>query len=127
MKTIKPIIAACLFAALAAPVMAQNAMPRVDQRQANQERRIEQGEKSGALTDREASRMERGQAHVERMESRAEADGKVTAGERARLRQAENVESRRINQEKHDGQHDFNHDGRNDRSERRAARRAGRL
>jgi len=122
MKTIKPIIAACLFAALAAPVMAQNAMPRVDQRQANQERRIEQGEKSGALTDREAARMERGQERMGRMENRMEADGKVTPRERARMDQAQDRQSRRIAEQKHDRQHDFNNDGRNDNQGRRVGR-----
>jgi len=125
MKTLKPFIAACLFATLSAPLLAQTAMPRVEQRQANQERRIEQGERSGALTNREATRLERGQAHVERMENRAAADGKVTPRERARLDQAQDRENRRIAEQKRDRQHDLNHDGHNDNQGRRVGRWEG--
>jgi hypothetical protein len=53
------------------------------------------------------------------MESRAKADGVVTRGERARLHQAQDVQSRRIYNQKHDRQHDFNHNGRVDRPHRR--------
>ncbi len=43
-------------ALIAIPAAAQTqSTPRVDQRQANQERRIERGEKSGALNDKEAA------------------------------------------------------------------------
>ncbi|MBK7051851.1 MAG: hypothetical protein IPH54_14515 [Rhodoferax sp.] len=35
------------------------ATPRLDQRQANQEKRIEQGVASGQLTEKEAARMEK--------------------------------------------------------------------
>lgn len=97
---------------------AQNAMPGVDQRQLNQERRIEQGVASGSLTPREAARLERGQAHVERMETRAQADGTVTRAERQRIEHAQDVQSRQIYREKHDRQHDFNHDGQRDRPAR---------
>jgi hypothetical protein len=117
MKSIKAVfaVAACL------PVLAfaQANTPRVDQRQANQEQRIDQGVASGSLTRREANRLERGQQHVENMESRAKADGVVTKGERARLHQAQNVESRRIAAQKHDRQHDYNHNGVVDRPRRR--------
>lgn len=128
MKKQNALLSTLLFAALASPLLAQaqNVMPRVDQREVNQERRIDQGVQSGALTGKEAAKLERGQTHVENMENRAQADGKVTARERMRMDHAQDVQSRRIAREKQDGQHDFNHDGLNDRSERRAARRAGR-
>jgi hypothetical protein len=89
--------------------------PRVDQRQANQEQRIQQGVQSGSLTQKEAAKLEKGQDHVQKMEDKAKADGKVTPKERARLQHAENVQSRSIAREKHDRQHDLNHDGRKDR------------
>ena len=96
---------ATLAAALAAPAFAQTAStPRIDQRQANQERRIEQGVNSGQLNQREAARLEKGQARVQKMESRAAADGKVTARERARIERAQDRQSRRIHREKHDKQ-----------------------
>ena len=92
-------------AVLALPAGAQTqSTPRIDQRQANQERRIEQGEKSGALTAREAARLEKDQAHIQKMENKALADGKVTGKERARMEKAQDRESRRIYRQKHDKQ-----------------------
>jgi hypothetical protein len=113
MKTIKTV--AFLAVALPALAFAQANTPRVDQRQANQEQRIDQGVASGSLTQREANRLERGQQHVDNMENRAKADGVVTRGERARLHQAQDVQSARIHRQKHDRQHDYNHNGRVDR------------
>ena len=118
MKKLKSTV---LVLALVAPLaaLAQAATPVSDQRQANQERRIEQGVQSGALTQREAARLERGQARTQRMESKAKADGVVTRQERARLQRAENKQSQRIYRQKHDRQHDYNHDGKIDRPARR--------
>jgi hypothetical protein len=104
MKTIHfaPLLAA---AALALPAAAQTqSTPRIDKRQAAQERRIEQGEKSGGLTGREATRLEKDQAHIQKMENKAAADGKVTAKERGRMEKAQDRESRRIYRQKHDKQ-----------------------
>lgn len=117
MKIAKTI--AVLSLVLPALAFAQANTPGVDQRQANQERRIDQGVASGSLTQREANRLERGQARVDRMENRAKADGVVTPGERARLHQAQDVQSRRIYAQKHDRQHDYNHNGVVDRPRRR--------
>lgn len=99
----KPFVVA-LAAFIALPVFAQANTPGIDQRQENQERRIEQGIASGQLTARETMRLERGQERVERMEDRAKADGVVTVRERARIQHAQNVESRRIYRQKHDRQ-----------------------
>lgn len=92
-----------MFVAGSSVAMA-DATPVVDQRQDNQDARIEQGQASGELTNREASRLDAGQEHVENMEDRAKADGNVTARERARLHRAENRNSRRIYKQKHDRQ-----------------------
>ena len=101
----KSIIAAALAAAIVLPVAAQaQSTPRIDQRQQNQERRIEQGQKSGALTDREAARLDRGQERVQKMEDKAAADGKVGARERVRIERAQDKQSRRIYRQKHDRQ-----------------------
>ncbi|MBP6494047.1 MAG: hypothetical protein KA287_07420, partial [Rhodoferax sp.] len=54
------------------------ATPRVDQHQANQEKRIDQGTASGALTPAEAARLEAGQAKNDAAEARMKADGTVT-------------------------------------------------
>jgi hypothetical protein len=114
----KIVIAAgiALFASI--PAFAQST-PVFDQRQENQERRIDQGVQSGQLTEREAARLDRGQDRLQRIEDRAKADGMVTRQERARLQHAENVQSRHIYREKHDRQRDLNHDGRMDRPARR--------
>lgn len=117
---IKTIAAALFVSALALPALAQTAStPRIDQRQANQQQRIDQGAQSGALTDKEAARLDKGQAHVQKMEDKAAADGKVTMRERARIEHAQDQQSKRIYRQKHDRQHDLNHDGRMDRPARR--------
>jgi hypothetical protein len=104
MKTVK-FITGVVIAAFALPVLAQTtSTPRIDQRQANQEQRIQQGVKSGSLTQKEAARLEKGQAHVQKMENKAVADGKVTAKERARIEKAQDKQSRKISREKHDKQ-----------------------
>ncbi len=101
-KSLVMLIAA---AGIALPAAAQTqSTPRVDQRQANQERRIERGEKSGALNEKEAARLDTGQARVQKMEDKAVADGKVTKKERVRLEKAQDRQSRRIYREKHDKQ-----------------------
>lgn len=117
MKTIKAIAAVAII--LPTLAFAQANTPGIDQRQANQERRIDQGVASGSLTQREANRLERGQQRVDNMENRAKADGVVTRQERARINHAQNVQSDRIYNQKHDRQHDFNHNGRVDRPHRR--------
>ena len=100
----KPIML-LIAAAFALPAAAQTqSTPRIDQRQQNQERRIEQGVKSGSLTEKEAARLEKGQQRVQKMENKAMADGKVTKKERRRIEKAQDRESRRIYREKHDKQ-----------------------
>ena len=48
------------------------------QRNANQQDRIEQGLKSGALSTGEAAKLEKGEAKVDRMEAKANKDGTLT-------------------------------------------------
>lgn len=74
------------------------------QRNINQQSRIEQGVKSGQLTNREAGRLERGQAHVNHMEARAGRDGHVGPHEQSRIQSAENRQSNHVYKEKHDHQ-----------------------
>ena len=114
MKPLSSLLIAVL-AAFALPVLAQTNTPKVDQRQANQQKRIDQGVTSGQLTGKEAARLEEGQEHVQKIEDKAKADGKVTPKERARLQKAENVQSRHIAKQKHDKQRDLDHDGKKDR------------
>jgi uncharacterized membrane protein YebE (DUF533 family) len=99
------VAAAFVLACVALSALAQtSSTPRIDQRQANQERRIDAGEKSGQLTPKEAQRLEKGQARIQKMENKAVADGKVTKKERAKIEQAQDRQSRRIYQERHDKQ-----------------------
>ena len=101
----KSIIVAALATAFSVPAMAQTqSTPRIDQRQQNQERRIEQGSKSGTLNEREAARLERGQERVQKMEDKASADGKLSAKERVRIERAQDKQSRRIYRQKHERQ-----------------------
>ena len=111
MKSMKLTLAALVLGALALPVLAQTTPPRdpaatpgIDQRQANQERRIQQGVKSGQLTDREAARLEKRQAKIEADKQAAKADGKVTPQERKQLQREQNQASRGIARQKHDAQ-----------------------
>jgi hypothetical protein len=100
----KRTIFAALVAAAALPLYAQTATPGIDQREANQQQRIQQGVQSGQLTKKEAVKLEKGQAHVQAMEDKAKADGVVTKKERAKITKAQNRQSRKIYKEKHDKQ-----------------------
>ena len=111
--------------ALTLPAFAQQpsrdpaATPGIDKRLDNQDKRIGQGEKSGALTPREAGRLEKREAKTEADLAAAKADGKVTGEERKGLHQELNKDSRAIHRQKHDRQHDLNHNGRLDRGHHR--------
>src|SRR5262249_57581894 len=72
------------------------------QRNANQQARIEQGMKSGELTNKEAAHLERGQTPIAPNQPNAAADGHVGAKDQARIQRRENHQSKRIHQEKHD-------------------------
>jgi hypothetical protein len=96
-------ITTLLLTATSAPVLAGT--PVIDQRQANQEHRIEQGVQSGELTHKEAVRLEAQQYRIDKAEDRAKADGKVTRAERRQLQQKQNNASRNIHHQKHDRQH----------------------
>lgn len=84
------------------PSDARNA--RIDQRQTNQDKRIDQGVQSGQLNQREAARLDKGQARVDKMENRALADGKIGKGEARRIEHAQDAQSARIYRQKHDKQ-----------------------
>ena len=91
--------------ALALPAAAQTqSTPRIDTRQERQEQRIDRGEKSGQLTQKEAARLDKGQAKVQKMENKATADGKVTKKERAKIEKAQDRQSKKIYRQKHDKQ-----------------------
>ena len=89
---------------MAGMAFAQAETPVIDQRQANQEQRIDKGIASGQLNEREASRLNKQQGHINKMEDRAKSDGVMTKKERARIGAAQNRASRHVAREKHDRQ-----------------------
>lgn len=74
---------------------AQTAVDTV-QRDVNQQKRIEQGLKSGSLNTKEAGRLEREESRVERLQARDLKDGKLTPQESAQLDRAQDKVSRDI-------------------------------
>jgi hypothetical protein len=95
-------LAALAACAQAVPAPAAAGAPGIDQRQAAQGQRIDQGAASGQLTRREELRLERQQARIDRAENRAKADGVVTGQERKRLHAAQDAASANIARQKHD-------------------------
>lgn len=95
----------CLITLLVTALNAQAGTPRVDQRQASQQQRIEQGVTNGTLTAQETLRLEKEQARIQKMETRSQADGVVTGKERARLEAAQDAANRDIHRKKHNGRH----------------------
>lgn len=93
-----------LMLGMSGMAFAQADTPVIDQRQANQEKRIDQGIASGQLNEREANRLNKQQEHINKIEDKAKADGVVTKGERARIDRAQDRASRHIVREKHDRQ-----------------------
>ncbi|MBX3603781.1 MAG: hypothetical protein KF788_00840 [Piscinibacter sp.] len=109
MHSLKSLFIAAGLAVAAAGAFAQAASspaatPGIDQRQANQEKRIDKGIASGALTKRETHRLERQQTAINRAEDKAKADGTVTRAERKRLHKMQNHASKSIHHQKHDAQ-----------------------
>ena len=104
----RAIIVAAAIAAVPALSHAQTqnpaATPGIDKRQEMQQKRIDQGVKSGELNQKEAARLERRQERIQNMEDKARADGTVTRKERGRIHHAQDQESKRIYRQKHDRQ-----------------------
>ena len=118
--TSKTVLALSLFSLLpfasvraddapAAPSTAAPAAKRpgeVNRRLHRQNRRINQGVKSGELTRREAHRLRKEDrtVHKEEKDMRAVNGGKLTPADKAALNQQENKVSRNIHRQKHDAQ-----------------------
>ncbi len=98
----KTIFVSSLLVIFAAPVWAQNtSTPAIDKRQDNQQKRIDQGVQSGALTPKEAGNLQKREDKIAGDVAKAKADGKVTAKERRKITQEQNVASRKITKKKH--------------------------
>jgi hypothetical protein len=101
----KKLILIAVASAFAWPALAQTtSTPRIDQRQENQDRRIDKGAATGQLNEKETRRLDKGQARIQKMEDKATADGKVTAKERAKIEKAQDRQSKKIARERNDKQ-----------------------
>ena len=100
----KIVLAALALAATSGLAAAQGyrTPDRIDQRQANQEKRIQQGVRTGSITRQEYRKLETEQAHIRALERSAKRDGHVDRREAARIAAAQNAADRHIYQEKHD-------------------------
>jgi len=97
----KKLLTVAVLGALSLPAFAQTTTPQIDQLQDRQERRIEQGVRSGELTPRETARLERGQARIREMERRALADGHISRRERAAIDSEQDRQNQLIARLKH--------------------------
>lgn len=104
MTVVRTSLLALLAVTFVSVSTAQDKTRSLDRREKRQEKRIEQGVKSGELTDREAKRLEMREQKLKADEARAKSDGIVTPKERARLQHEANKTSRRIYKQKHDAQ-----------------------
>ncbi len=91
----------CMFAV--APAIAANNDPGIDQREANQQNRINQGVQSGQLTPRETGKLDAQQARIAQREDRMAArnNGNLTTKDKAKLTRQQNRASRHIYAKKH--------------------------
>jgi hypothetical protein len=100
-KTSKSIAAQKHDAQLGNPASKSSQRMQADvQRNVNQQARIEQGVKSGQLSNQEVAALERGQARVNRAEANAAANGRVGAVEQANVQGKENLQSARVHNKK---------------------------
>jgi len=105
MKMLKICFAIAASSVLTATAWGAGVVASDQLRNLNQERRIEQGLRSGALTTKEAGQLERGEQRIDRMEAQDLKNGSISRGEQAKLNAAENKVSRDILDEKTDAQH----------------------
>jgi hypothetical protein len=90
---------------LATAASAGTKSPGIDRREANQQRRIYKGIRSGALTPGETYRLERRQANIRAQEARFKSDGNLSRRERRVLNNRLNNSSKAIYRAKHNNRH----------------------
>ena len=100
-RTIVVLLALCVSLGLMLAQQQDDRTPRENKREVRQQKRIDQGVKSGQLTPKEARHLEKRQAKIKADKSKAKADGKVTPKERAKLTKEQNKASRAIYRKKH--------------------------
>jgi len=75
--------------------------PGIQEREKLQQERIQQGIKSGELTQGEAKRLEGQQGRIQSTEDRMKASGNLTKADRTKLTRMQNRASRNIYRKKH--------------------------
>ena len=92
---------ACMF--VVATAFAADNDPGIQQREVNQQNRINQGIQSGQLTPGEAGKLEAQQARIKQREARMAArdNGNLTARDKAKLTREQNRASKNIYRKKH--------------------------
>ena len=73
----------------------------IDKREVNQQKRIANGVKTGALTPKETVKLEKQQQRIDNVEAKDKAKGPMTNGERKHLNKMENNASKNIYKKKH--------------------------
>lgn len=96
------LLAVSALALMAGVAFAENETPVIDQRQTNNEQRVDQAIAGEQLSEREADRPSKRQGQVNAMESKAKSDAVMTDKERARIVAAQDRAARHIAREKHD-------------------------
>ena len=103
MKTTSITLQLVAMSVLTTAAWAQTPAEQDQQRDGNQQQRIEQGLQSGQLSTKEAGSLERQEQHVDNMEAHDLKNGSMSAGEQARLNAAQNKVSGDIYADKHNG------------------------
>lgn len=98
---LRALIIALFLVGFAFSTQAQStATPKVTKRQVKQQKRINQGVKSGELTKGETVVLQKQQKAIRKGKIHAKSDGKVTKTERARLHARQNKANRNIARKK---------------------------
>jgi hypothetical protein len=103
MKTTTMTIQLLAASLLTSAAWAQTTAEQDQQRNVNQQQRIEQGLQSGQLSTKEAGSLERQEQHVDKMETRDLRNGSISPAEQTRLNAAQNRVSNEIYADKHNG------------------------
>ncbi|MBQ0959069.1 hypothetical protein KAK06_08860 [Ideonella sp. 4Y11] len=96
------VVLSATAAAQASPPAGAASVVRMEQREAKQEQRIQQGVAAGELTAHEQRTLQRGQVRIDAAQQRAAADGRLTVHEQRRIEQRQDVQSKVIYRRKHD-------------------------
>jgi hypothetical protein len=104
MTKMKIALALSVATVLSGSAFADTVAEKDQQRDVNQQQRIEHGLQSGELSTKEAGRLEREQQHVDRLQAHDLKDGHMSAAEQLRLDKAQNAASADVYKQKHDAQ-----------------------